>query len=512
VIERGNQLFVLEDWIQQFIQLVRDTRDEMRQQHESEMQESEMLKQAIMETALDSIITIDLQGCIIEFNHTAELTFGCDRDQVMGRLFSSLILDSSSGRQFNRLLQQVLEVGAASAELRHEMVALKAQWEPFPVELAIKPIRLKNRTAFTVYLHDISSRRRAEHEIRSLARFASESPNPLLRVNRPGVITYANAASNHLLDYWGCTRSQTLPLYWQNRVVDILTSGEVWRTQLICGNHVYSLLFAPVQDQGYVNLYGRDITGERQAEQLAREHQQELVHVCRLSTLGEMATGLAHELNQPLAAIANYANGCIRRLQASDTEAEDIRYALGQISAQSSRAGEIIRRLRGMVGKQPPIRAVSDINQLVREVCFFVEFEARKAGVVIEQELSLTPLPSKIDLVQIEQVLLNLVRNALDALLDVPEQERRLIIQTVMHGRDWVQVRVLDSGPGINEVAMAHLFEPFFTTKASGMGMGLAISQTIVQDHNGSITAGRSEPEGTCFSVMLPSYGKSDGE
>jgi two-component system sensor kinase FixL len=511
IIERGNQLFVLEDWIRQFIQLVRDTREEMRQQHETEMHESEMLKQAIMETALDSIVTIDRHGLIIEFNPTAEQTFGHSRSQALGQVFAKLIFNSESQPQFLRLLDDVLSSrDQYPDEVRHEMTAINRDGAFFPVELAIKPIRLKNRLAFTIYMHDISSRRRIELEIRSLAKFASESPNPILRVNRRGVIIYANSASEQLLSYWGCERAQTMPLYWRNRVSDILRSGRDWQTQVTSSTQVYSLLLTPVVDLGYVNIYGRDITGELEAERQAREHQQELIHVSRLSTMGEMATGLAHELNQPLSAIANYANGSVRRLQASGRESEDILFALGQISAQADRAGEIIKRLRALVGKQAPVRRVADINDVVREVCSFVEFEARKSGIEIEQQLSLNALPTKIDVVQIEQVLLNLIKNALDALLEMPEDERSLVIQTGCSDGGEVLVQVLDSGSGIKEKDRGRLFEPFFTTKESGMGMGLVISRTIIEDHNGTISAHRRDEGGTCFTVVLPSDRKND--
>lgn len=511
VIERGNQLFVLEDWIHQFIQLVRDTREEMRQQHESEMHESEMLKQAIMETALDSIITIDRRGVIIEFNPTAEQTFGYDRQEALGQVFAELIFNNESRPQFTLLMADVLSSRDwAPDEMRHELTAVKRGGAVFPVELAIKPIRLKSRLAFTIYMHDISNRRRTELEIRSLAKFASESPSPILRVNRRGVILYANGASDELLDYWGCERAQTLPLYWRNRVTEILGNGEDWQTQVNSSSRIYSLLFTPVVDLGYVNIYGRDITAERQAEHQAREHQQELIHVSRLSTMGEMATGLAHELNQPLSAIANFANGSVRRLQASGQGPEDILYALGQITAQADRAGEIIKRLRALVRKQTPVRRVADLNEVVREVCSFVEFEARKAGIVIEQEFYVHNLLVRIDVVQIEQVLLNLIRNALEALREMPEDGRSLVIQTDCQDGEWAVARVLDTGPGIRDEEMARLFEPFFTTKQGGMGMGLIISRTIIEDHGGTVNAEQRTGGGSCFSIRLPSNRNSD--
>lgn len=505
-IERGNQLLVLEDWVKQFIRLVRQAREEMRKQHESEMQESEALKRAIMETALDSIITIDQNGNIVEFNATAETIFGYSRDQVISQDFMQLVLDPESTPHFLSILEKMASGSVNEGQdVRSEMSAIRGDGKVFPVELAIKPLQLQGRTMFTVYVHDISNRKRAEKEILSLAKFPSESPSPVLRVNQPGVIIYANPASAQLLEYWGCERAQTLPVYWRSRIAEILDSGKDWEVEVSWDDVIYSLLFTPVVDLGYVNIYGRDISEVRKAEGQAREHQQELVHVCRLSTMGEMATGLAHELNQPLSAIANFANGCARRLLDDQRDMGEIISAMRQINNQADRAGEIIKRLRALVGKQQPVRKVADINQVVQEVCSFVEFEARKIGVVIEQELSLSEMTVRIDVVQIEQVLVNLIRNALDALQDVPEQERELIVRTGCNDQGQaVAVQVLDSGPGIEPEVMDRLFEPFFTTKSSGMGMGLIISKTIAEDHNGRIDVGRWECGGTRFTVTLP--------
>ncbi len=505
--ERGNQLFVLEDWIQQFIQLVRDTRDDMRQKHETEMLESEALKQVLMETALDSIITIDQKGQVIEFNRTAQNTFLYQRDHVIGEDFVNLVLDRESRPLFLQLFSGLLSANEEVEGVRHEMLAIRSDGQRFPVELAIKPIELHEQTALTVYIHDVSGRKRAADEIRALARFTSESPNPILRVNKRGVILYANSASDYLLEYWGCEQAQTLPQYWRTRLRHIFEQNEHWETQLICDTRTYSLMFSPVTDADYVNIYGRDISAVKEAERVAREHQQELVHVCRLSTMGEMATGLAHELNQPLSAIANYANGSTRRMRMQTDAPQDILFALEQINAQADRAGEIIRRLRGMVAKQASVRSIADINDLVREVCSFVEFEAKKEGLVIAQELNLEPLWVKVDIVQIEQVMLNLLRNALDALLEIPEDNRQLTIKTCCHDELTVEVRVVDSGIGIDAGVMKHLFEPFFTTKKSGIGVGLVISQTIMEDHKGAISAETREGGGACFIMRLPSEG-----
>jgi signal transduction histidine kinase len=212
---------------------------------------------------------------------------------------------------------------------------------------------------------------------------------------------------------------------------------------------------------------------------------------------------MAHELNQPLSAIVNYANGCSRRLQSATSKTEDLVGAMGQITVQAQRASEIIRRLRALVGKQPPIRTDADLNHLVREVCSFVEFETTRLALQIELDPGADPIPVNVDLVQIEQVLLNLVRNAIDALQESPEERRRLRIRTRVQG-DQAIVEVEDTGPGITADRILHLFHPFFTTKEGGMGMGLAISQTIVENHDGRIWAESEPGKGSIFYVSLP--------
>ena len=347
----------------------------------------------------------------------------------------------------------------------------------------------------------------AEREIESLARFAAESPNPILRVNQEGALVYANAASEGLLASWAADGGNALPADWLADVTESLRNGQQREREEEIGGQVYSMLFAPIGELGYVNIYVRDITAVRRAEQKSRQHQSELVHVCRLSTMGEVATGMAHELNQPLSAIANYASGCTRRIQNGIGDAQELVAAMDHIAMQAQRAGEIIRRLRALVGKQPPVRAVANLNHLVREVCSFLEFETGKMNLTIGLELAEGEIPVNVDLVQIEQVLLNLLRNALDALEETPTAHRRLTIRTGIDG-DWAEVQVEDTGSGISPQQMQHLFDPFFTTKVTGMGMGLPISQTILHNHQGVIGADSQPGVSTVFHVRLPVVAK----
>ena len=504
----GNQLLLLEEWIKHFTQLVLKAREEMNRRHQAEMRESEALKAAMMEASLDSIVTLDHQGTIIEINPAAERAFGLERQEAIGTAFAERMLPEVARTAFRRLLDRSRHEGL-EPQGRGELVALRAGSVEFPVEISIVPIDLESERFYTLYIHDITSRKQAEREIKSLARFAAESPHPILRVTGTGLIAYANNASRPLLRAWGTEQGESLPEEWVLEVSQALELGEPRERETDLAGQVYALLFAPIRDLGYVNIYVRDITAVRRAEQASRQHQAELVHVSRLSTMGEVATGMAHELNQPLSAIVNYANGCTRRMQSGAGQTEELLGALSQITAQAQRASEIIRRLRALVGKQPSVRADADLNHLVREVCSFVEFETSKLGLQIELDLAPEPILVNVDLVQIEQVLLNLVRNALDALEETPESERRLAIRTRAHPGGDARVSVEDSGPGVPPERLAHLFDPFFTTKEGGMGMGLPISQTIVENHDGRIWAESEPGRGTVFHLALPCSGSA---
>lgn len=494
--KRGaNQLVLLEEWMQHFTQLVLRAREEMKREHEIEMRESEALKAAVMEASLDSIVTLSRKGEIIELNPTAERTLVVSRDRAIGGSFSKLFLSLEGRKVFLNLLKDSRRARREGRipQARGQLMAKRADGSELPVEMSIVPIQLDERLVYTIYMHDITNRKEAEREIKSLARFTGESPDPILRVSPSGLLVYANNASSPLLAAWDTQEGGLLPDEWIGEIREAFEDGSHHERETQIGDQVYSLLFAPIRELAYVNIYARDITAVRHAEQESRQHQAELVHVCRLSTMGEVATGMAHELNQPLSAIVNYANGCSRRLKSNVGKRQELVDAMGQITTQAQRAGEIIRRLRALVGKQPPIRAQVDLNHLVREVCSFVELDTGKMDLAIELDLERSGIPVNVDLVQIEQVLLNLIRNALDALQGVPPAARRLTLRTLLKGEE-AEVVVRDSGPGIAPERMQSLFDPFFTTKESGMGMGLPISQTILENHGGRIWA---ESDGT---------------
>lgn len=500
----GNQLLIMEEWISGFIQTVRKARDEMRDKYTAEIMEREALKTAVLDASLDPIITIDQAGLIVDFNPTAEQTFGYGQQDAASQKLDKLVFATGSRDAFQGLLQDCLDGRTDTTSLR-TLTAQGKDGRSFPVEVAIKPVMLAQRQLFTAYIRDISERKRQATEIVSLAAFPRESPMPVLRINSKGVVLYANNASSTLLDYWGCKRMQTLPIFWQRQVEEALQHGYSREKEVQTEHDIYTLLLVPVKNLDYVNIYGREISEVRRAEEEARYRQNELIHVSRLSTMGEMATGIAHELNQPLSAIVNFANGCSRRIKSGVGEPRDLLNAMDQISAQASRAGEIIKRLRSMVTRQQPVREDTDLNLLAAEVCALVAHDRKRMGIAIELRLSEKPLLSRVDPIQIEQVILNLLRNALDALQSQEPLRRRLQVRTGSVGSSTHFISVQDSGAGISPADMGQLFDPFFSTKETGMGMGLSISQTIIQEHNGKIRVESFPEKGSLFIIELPS-------
>jgi two-component system sensor kinase FixL len=248
-----------------------------------------------------------------------------------------------------------------------------------------------------------------------------------------------------------------------------------------------------------------DITASRRADEESLRLQDRLMHVSRLATVGEMASGVAHELNQPLAAIATYAHACDRLLALPDPEIAEVQTALREIAAQALRAGEIIQKLRSLARVEESPRAPADINSVITELTDLIQTNAKAHGVEYRQELAPNLPTINIDRAQIQQVVLNLVRNALEALALGQVDARELVVRTrATPGAD-VEVSICDNGPGVDESLKNRIFDPFCSTKPTGTGLGLPISRTIVQTHGGALDYRPNQPAGACFVVILPS-------
>jgi C4-dicarboxylate-specific signal transduction histidine kinase len=245
------------------------------------------------------------------------------------------------------------------------------------------------------------------------------------------------------------------------------------------------------------------MTERKRAEEKVRRQQEQLAHVQRLRTIEGMASQLAHEINQPLAAIVNFANGLATRLRKGEGDTEAMCAAAAQIREQAMRAGEVIRHLRGFVRKETARREYADLNHLVQEAARLIESEAQRSCISIRFRLDTAAPPIQVDPVQIEQVVVNLLRNGIDAIVESGNAAGELLVATEL-APDAIQVAVRDTGAGLQPGGEEKLFEPYYTTKAEGLGMGLAISRTIVEAHGGSLWAESNDTRGMTFLFRLP--------
>jgi two-component system sensor kinase FixL len=229
-----------------------------------------------------------------------------------------------------------------------------------------------------------------------------------------------------------------------------------------------------------------------------------LLNVSRMATIGEMAAGVAHELNQPLTAIANYAHACERLLARPGTDPNEVREALRQITVQTTRAADIIRRLRALAHARQTEHLPVEVNALVEELQELMRTDASLHGVELSLDLA-SGLPKvAADPGQLQQVVLNFVRNSLEALAAQPIGSPRVAISTSLVDGDGVELTVCDNGPGLAAEMTRRVFDPFFSTKENGTGLGLAISSTIARAHGGTVGYRANRPSGACFYIVLP--------
>ena len=249
----------------------------------------------------------------------------------------------------------------------------------------------------------------------------------------------------------------------------------------------------------------QDITEFKQIERREREHQAELAHFSRLSTIGEMSSALAHELNQPLCAIASSAKAALRMMKSGDWDSNELLEAMEEAGAQAERAGKIIHRTTKLVRKKEPHRSRVNIENIIDEAITLIEHEAQLKGITIQLVGPSEKLPMlEADAIQIEQVLLNLIRNSFEAMDNIKCSRHQVTIGVSMGEDDTVQVAISDTGHGLPAENIDRVFEHFFTTKSEGLGMGLSISHSIIETHGGRIWAERRSAGGATFRFTLP--------
>jgi len=275
-----------------------------------------------------------------------------------------------------------------------------------------------------------------------------------------------------------------------------------------------SLAVGEVAGSGQRRFVGiiRDLSAKRAAEQRARSLEHRLAHVGRFNLMGEMAAGIAHEINQPLSAIATYAQAAKRVLEKPDPDISLLKDVYGKIDEQARRAGQVIDNLRKLIRKQEIDTQSLDVNRVVDDVMSLIEADARSEGIPVHVRKGIDLPNVRADAVQIQQVLLNLTRNSVDAMRDGLAKERGIVVVTERVERGGVRIVVTDHGHGVSPQLGDDIFHPFVTTKRDGLGVGLAISKTIVESYGGILSYADNPVGGSIFSIELPAERREEPE
>src|SRR5580698_2447211 len=485
--------------------------DEKLRQEESELKHSEARKAAILESALDCILTIDHEGCITEFNLAAEHTFGYRRDEVLGMPLANVIIPLSLREKHREGFAHYLATEEARVlGKRIETTAVRADGSEFPVELAISRIKLEGPPAFTGYLRDITERKRAEQELRRSEAFLAEAQHlsrigsfswrvltdelswseqlyRMLKINRYTQVTFEMIGTR--------IHPEDLSKFQEHLERSRRDRSDVeleFRLQMPDGAIKYVHVAAHFRrDHGRLEYIGavQDVTERRASEEALSKARSELSQVARVTSLGVLTASIAHEVNQPLSGIVTNASTCLRMLAADPPNVDGARETARRTIRDGNRASEVISRLRSLYGKKDPTIESVDLNEATREVLALSLSELQRNRVILRQELA-DDLPMVTgDRVQLQQVILNLLRNAADAMSSIDDRPRDLLIRTEPDDNDRVRLSVNDVGIGFEPQAADKLFEAFYTTKNEGMGIGLSVSRSIIERHRGRLWA-----------------------
>lgn len=481
----------------------------------------------LLDHAPIGVLTVDLSGTILSINRWVQGVLKVNEREVLGIPLTELFPEAEG----DRLLGLLKRCNAAAEDQPPQMFEIApCQGERRIVEITTAPlVHRTGRRGAMLILQDVTGRvkaererMRAEEDMRRLSMALEQTADTVMITDYERYIEYVNPAFEQLTGYSKeevigkktyFLRSGVHDEAFYDELWNVISTGGVYRGVLVNRKRDGSLFYeektiSPLRDtQGNITHFistGRDITEQKKAEEAARAHQAELAHVGRLSTLGEMTSGLAHELNQPLCAITTYAQTCLRVIQEKDCRPDQVRYGLEQIVKQAELAGEIFRRLRDFARKGDFSRRRVILAHVVREALNFVRAEAVLSEVSLKIESRGKAPVVEVDPIQIEQVLLNLARNSMDAMAGKPAGAKKLTIRISRAGKDQAKVCVSDTGHGCAPEVVERLFEPFFTTKPNGLGIGLGLSQSIIEAHGGRLWLESNTPEGATFCFTLP--------
>jgi len=485
--------------------------------------------QTMVELSLNAIVLVNVRGEILSVNAQTEKIFGYTREKLIGHSIDMLVPDRFKAEHPKNRNSFFADPVVRPMGAGRDLFGRRSDGSEFPVEIGLCPIETGDGPAVVGSIVDITERKRAEERFRLAVESA---PNAMVMVNGEGCIVLVNLQTERLFGYpreelLGSSVEMLVPdrfradhprfrsAYFDKPIARSMGTGrDLYGRRKDGSEFPVEIGLNPIEagEETLVLSAIVDITARKDSEARARKHLADLAHVARLSTVGQMFSELAHEINQPLGAAANYARACVIFARAGQgASLEQMIDLMEKTAEQTTRATEIVLRLGAFVKKDGGVRTRFNINRLIEKVLSLSEHTMRAAsetGEPIRLELKLDPsIPETVaDFVQIEQVLLNLIRNAIEAMQISTVTPPQLTVSTWFDDV-YIHASVGDTGPGIKPDDLTRLFEPYFTTKATGMGLGLSISRSIIEDHEGEMDASTS-PEGTTFHFKLP-IGKS---
>ncbi|MDQ6957580.1 MAG: PAS domain S-box protein [Mariprofundaceae bacterium] len=493
------------------------------------LQQSEKNYHNVFEFSHDAIFIIDPETHgFLNVNENAARRLGYSREELL-RLTLEDIHRPEAATRTAAIIRDLEKTGGTLFEHVHR----RKDGTEIPVEISAKLVTYNGRKAFQSSVRDITGRKQAEEALR-----VSESTMHSLIEATPDAIFFKDGAGRWLLtnkaavdlfdleglDYHGkndLELANLKPFYQQALTHCHESDAAAWqaRTQSRAEEiipqsgrpeRVMDVVKVPLfHDDGRhlgLVIIGRDITERKQAELLEKQLMRELAHTSRLEEMGQMAAEIAHELHQPLSAIRTYSDTCLRMLKSGKEEPGKLVGVLGKIAGQAKRAGEVVHSVHDFSSKGKVCFLPQDVHDMVKEAIQLIQLETQYRGVQIKLMPANVLPPVLADRILIEQVLLNLMRNACEAMAQPQEEDRILTIQTRTADEEFVTVTVQDNGPGLSAQELEHLFDAFYTTKDSGMG--LTLSSLIIDNHGGRIWAEAGPNGGTTFCFTLPIAGK----
>jgi two-component system sensor kinase FixL len=487
---------------------------------------ADTLFEALIATAADGIVVIDERGTIQVFNGACEKLFGYLAHEVIGRNVKMLMPSPYRGEHDDYLKHYRRSGEKRIIGIGREVEGQRKDGSTFPMYLSVGEGLLNGQSFFVGIIHDLTETHRVqsrqETSDRLLANIVESSDDVILSKSLDGTVMSWNAAAERIFGYTaeemiGKSISVIIPpdrLHEEDEILRRVRAGEQTKRYETVRRRkdgteiIVSLTVSPIRDAGGAvvgaSKIARDVTEQRNAEARASTLRSELFHVSRLSAMGRMTAAIAHEVNQPLTAVTNYVNAAKKILAplAADETVNRAREFMEKAAAQTLRAGGIIRNLRDFVEKRESGREPHDLNRIVEEAVALGLAGIAEGNLKVRLDLDGSIGPVLIDKIQMQQVLLNLIRNSIEAMAS--SKERRLVLSTGADQPGFVQMTIADSGPGLPAEVVRRLFQPFTTTKENGMGIGLNICQSIVENHGGHIWLLPDGSVGAAFRVRLP--------